>query len=75
LNRSAWAAAGNGVLFYDTDGLGGIEGKRPCVFTEWDATAPVRLRKGDTANGGSPGRRHRRPVSASIFPVILERGI
>jgi ParB-like nuclease family protein len=39
LNRSAWAAAGNGVLFYDPDNLGAITEKRQYVFTEWDPTA------------------------------------
>jgi hypothetical protein len=39
LNRSAWAAAGNGVLFYDPDDTGAIVEKRQYVFTEWDPTA------------------------------------
>ncbi|KIC42768.1 hypothetical protein RA27_05345 [Ruegeria sp. ANG-R] len=39
LNRTAWAAAGNGVLFYDADGDGAISEKREYVFTEWDPTA------------------------------------
>ncbi len=39
LNRTAWAAAGNGVLFYDADGDGTISEKREYVFTEWDPTA------------------------------------
>jgi hypothetical protein len=39
LNRSAWAAAGNAVLFYDPDNLGAIVEKRQYVFTEWDPTA------------------------------------
>ena len=38
-NRTAWAAAGNGVLFYDADGGGVISQKREYVFTEWDPTA------------------------------------
>ncbi|MCG7522233.1 DUF4214 domain-containing protein [Ruegeria sp. Ofav3-42] len=38
-NQTAWAAAGNGVLFYDADGDGGISEKREYVFTEWDPTA------------------------------------
>ncbi|MEM9128812.1 MAG: hypothetical protein AAGA97_03710, partial [Pseudomonadota bacterium] len=39
LNRTAWAATGNGVLFYDADGDGAISEKREYVFTEWDPTA------------------------------------
>jgi hypothetical protein len=38
LNRSAWAAAGNAVLFYDPDDTGEITEKRQYVFTEWDPT-------------------------------------
>ena len=38
-NRTAWAAAGDGVLFYDPDGHGTIVEKRQYVFTEWDPTA------------------------------------
>ena len=39
LNRTAWAAEGNGVLFYDPDNTGEISEKRQYVFTEWDPTA------------------------------------
>jgi hypothetical protein len=39
LHRSAWAAAGNGVLFFDAGGDGQITEKREYVFTEWDPTA------------------------------------
>ncbi|MEM0978091.1 MAG: calcium-binding protein [Pseudomonadota bacterium] len=35
----AWAAAGDGVLFYDPDGTGEITELRQYVFTEWDPTA------------------------------------
>ncbi|MEE9387192.1 MAG: hypothetical protein V3U96_01160 [Paracoccaceae bacterium] len=35
-NRTAWAAAGNGVLFYDPDNTGEITEMRQYVFTEWD---------------------------------------
>ncbi|WP_299083231.1 FG-GAP-like repeat-containing protein [uncultured Ruegeria sp.] len=38
-NLTAWAAAGNGVLFYDADGDGTISETREYVFTEWDPTA------------------------------------
>ncbi|WP_299893220.1 DUF4214 domain-containing protein [uncultured Ruegeria sp.] len=38
-NLTAWAAAGNGVLFYDADGDGVISETREYVFTEWDPTA------------------------------------
>ncbi|MFN0116499.1 MAG: hypothetical protein ACKVPY_17655, partial [Paracoccaceae bacterium] len=37
--RTAWAAAGNGVLFYDPDGRNAITEKRQYVFTEWNPTA------------------------------------
>jgi hypothetical protein len=39
LHRTAWAAAGNGVLFFDPDGRNAITEKRQYVFTEWDPTA------------------------------------
>ncbi|WP_173006101.1 DUF4214 domain-containing protein [Labrenzia sp. THAF82] len=39
LRRTAWADAGEGVLFYDPDGRDGITEKRQFVFTEWDPTA------------------------------------
>ncbi|MEP1207659.1 MAG: PA14 domain-containing protein [Rhizobiaceae bacterium] len=39
LHRSAWAGGGDGVLFYDPDGLGEIVEKNQYVFTEWDPTA------------------------------------
>ncbi|MAM09614.1 MAG: hypothetical protein CML23_03960 [Rhizobiaceae bacterium] len=38
-NRTAWAGAGDGVLFYDPDDLNAIVETRQFVFTEWDPTA------------------------------------
>jgi Ca2+-binding RTX toxin-like protein len=38
-NRTAWAGAGDGVLFYDPDNTGEITEMRQYVFTEWDPTA------------------------------------
>ncbi|WP_245008838.1 calcium-binding protein [Pseudovibrio brasiliensis] len=38
-HRTAWAASGDGVLFYDPDGRDAITEKRQFVFTEWDPTA------------------------------------
>lgn len=38
-NRTAWAGAGDGVLFYDADGDGTISDDREYVFTVWDPTA------------------------------------
>ena len=38
-HRTAWAGAGDGVLFYDTDGDSAISDIREYVFTEWDPTA------------------------------------
>ncbi|WP_208860676.1 DUF4214 domain-containing protein, partial [Pseudovibrio ascidiaceicola] len=38
-HRTAWAASGDGVLFYDPDGRNAITEKRQFVFTEWDPTA------------------------------------
>ncbi|MEM0977461.1 MAG: EF-hand domain-containing protein [Pseudomonadota bacterium] len=35
----AWAAAGDGILFYDPDNTGDITELRQFVFTEWDPTA------------------------------------
>ena len=34
-HRSAWAAAGDGVLFVDADGDGKISDRREYVFTDW----------------------------------------
>ncbi len=38
-NRTAWAAAGNGMLFCDPDNTSAITEKRQYVFTEWVPTA------------------------------------
>jgi Ca2+-binding RTX toxin-like protein len=38
-NQTAWAGAGDAVLFYDPDGTGELTEKRQYVFTEWDPTA------------------------------------
>jgi hypothetical protein len=38
-HRTAWAGAGDGVLFYDIDGDNAISDIREYVFTEWDPTA------------------------------------
>ena len=38
-HRTAWAGAGDGVLFFDADGDGVLSQKREYVFTEWDPTA------------------------------------
>jgi len=38
-HRTAWAAAGDGVLFFDVSGDGQINEKREYVFTDWDPTA------------------------------------
>lgn len=37
-HRTAWAGAGDGVLFFDPDGRNAITEKRQYVFTEWDPT-------------------------------------
>ena len=39
LHKTAWAAAGNGVLFFDPDGRNAITEKRQYVFTDWNPTA------------------------------------
>ncbi|TYC53802.1 DUF4214 domain-containing protein, partial [Rhodobacterales bacterium] len=39
LRRTAWAGAGDGILFYDPDGRDAITEKRQFVFTEWDPTS------------------------------------
>ena len=39
LHKTAWAAAGNGVLFFDPDGRNAITERRQYVFTEWNPTA------------------------------------
>jgi len=38
-HRTAWAGAGDGVLFFDVGGDGEITEQREYVFTEWDPTA------------------------------------
>ncbi len=38
-HRTAWAAAGNAVLVYDTNGDGKITQRNQVVFTDWDPTA------------------------------------
>ena len=38
-HRTAWAGAGDGVLFYDAGNDGLIKEQREYVFTEWDPTA------------------------------------
>lgn len=38
-NRSAWAGAGDAVLFYDPNNLNDIVEKSQYVFSEWDPTA------------------------------------
>ena len=38
-HRTAWAGAGDGVLFYDPDGRNAITEARQYVFTEWNPTA------------------------------------
>jgi len=38
-HHTAWAGAGDGVLFYDADSDGTISQKREYIFTEWDPTA------------------------------------
>jgi len=38
-HRTAWAAAGDGVLFFDVSGDGQINERREYVFTDWDPTA------------------------------------
>ena len=38
-HRTAWAGAGDGVLFFDADADGALSQKREYVFTEWDPTA------------------------------------
>lgn len=38
-NHTAWAGAGDAVLFYDPDGHNAIVESRQFIFTEWDPTA------------------------------------
>ncbi|MEW2914111.1 DUF4214 domain-containing protein [Leisingera sp. JC11] len=38
-NRTAWAAAGNGVLFYDPEDWNEIQEDWQYIFTEWDPSA------------------------------------
>jgi hypothetical protein len=44
LHRTAWAGAGDGVLFYDAGNDSLITEKREYVFTEWDPTATSDLK-------------------------------
>ena len=59
-HRTAWAGAGDGVLFYDTDGDDKISDIREYVFTEWDPTAKddlaaLRSRFDDNGDGKLTG--------------------
>ncbi len=38
-HRTAWAGAGDGVLFFDADGDGTLSEQREYVFSDWDPTA------------------------------------
>jgi hypothetical protein len=38
-NLTAWAGAGNGVLFYDPNGTGQLTQANQIIFTDWDPTA------------------------------------
>ncbi len=49
LHRTAWAGAGDGVLFYDPDDTSAITEKRQYVFTEW----------GERRKRNGPGDRFR----------------
>ena len=54
LHRTAWAGAGDGVLFVDVDGDGKISNTLEYVFTEWDNTAKTdmqALRSAFDSNG------------------------
>ena len=53
-HRTAWAAAGNAVLVYDTNGDGQITQKNQVVFTEWDPTATSDLQTGSRYCSVSP---------------------
>jgi hypothetical protein len=44
VQRTAWAGAGDGVLFYDAGNDGLITESREYVFTEWDPTATSDLK-------------------------------
>ena len=62
LHRTAWAGAGDGVLFFDANGDNKIGEKREYIFTEWDPTAAsdlAALRSAFDTNGD--GRRTSTP--------------
>jgi hypothetical protein len=62
LHRTAWAGAGDGVLFFDANGDNKIGETREYVFTEWDPTAAsdlAALRSAFDTNGD--GRRTSTP--------------
>jgi hypothetical protein len=72
LHRSAWAGAGDGVLFYDAGGDGVIKEKREYVFTEWDPSA-----KGDMEalrgrfDGNGDGRLTAADAEFGAFKVLV----
>ncbi len=77
-NRIAWAAAGNGVLFYDANGDDEISETREFVFTEWDPTAASDLEAiasiFEYINGFyNPRRRH--SALGWKSPVAFERKV
>ena len=62
LHRTAWAGAGDGMLFFDANGDNKIGERREYIFTEWDPTAAsdlAALRSAFDTNGD--GRRTSTP--------------
>lgn len=72
LHRTAWADAGDGVLFYDPDGLGEIVEKRQYVFTEWDPTATSDIEAmASVFDSNSDGVLDASDTAFSLFKVMV----
>ena len=72
LHRTAWAGAGDGVLFFDANGDNRIGEKREYVFTEWDPTAAsdlAALRAAFDRNGD--GRLTAADINFFKFKVLV----
>ncbi|MEJ8562315.1 hypothetical protein QTO30_14515 [Yoonia sp. GPGPB17] len=66
-NRTAWAGAGDAVLFYDINGDGKITEARQYIFTEWDPTANSDFDAlASVFDGGGHGARS---SAAGCFPA------
>ena len=70
-HRTAWAGAGDGVLFFDADNDGAISQKREYVFTEWGErrrrNGPVDRFRQQTRGSAGSDRQFRHGGAAGLF--------